>query len=282
MVRNVQNFIPGGEEVDGSSDDDEYGLYNDEPIIENALNVRVDEIRRQQLALPLTQDQIIEKVLTAIEKGDVNQIQEFLDCETMQGFNIDASITPSHWTLLSIACDEAQPQVVEFLLDKRGASSTKSSQSLETPLMIACGSRKDSDSVLEVVKILSNYEMRIDSEDNQGQTALMKACSQGHLNVVKHLLTLTASFDSFDHDGNTALMHALLKKNKDVAELLIKSGVDLNVENNKKGTALEIATRKRMFDVVELFPKPGEVYEISTELSCYNCQNMLPVNADKW
>lgn len=270
------NFVPGGYERRYDSDDDEFDQFddNDEPNFVPAPAIE---------NLPLTQERIIDKILQSIQQGDIEQMKDLLDHELMQGFDIDSFASPNYWTLLMEACFESQPEIVKFLLDERGASSTKASKSYQTIMIIACRSIKDTDDVLKVVKILADHPMGFDSEDDKGMTVLMHASYAGHLKVVEFLLTsLKVSCDSTDRDGNTALMHALLGKSLQVVELLINFGVDLTIENKQHRTAIDIARRKKLFEVLEMFPKPGEVYEVPFDMTNYSAANMLPGCAEKW
>lgn len=201
------NCVPGGYELEEeySSGDDcfDYYQYPKHSVIAPKVDLN---------PLPPTREQNIEEMLKIIEIGDdVVKIEEILDSENMKGFDVDSLIPGRNWTLLIHACFESKPGLVEFLLEKRGASSMKITRLYETPMIIACKSTKEPEDIIQVLKVLSKHPpLIIDSEDSKGMTSLMHASSAGYLKVVEYLLTFKPLLDACDHEGQTALMHALL------------------------------------------------------------------------
>ena len=68
--------------------------------------------------------------------------------------------------------------------------------------------------------ILSNVLVKIDEENQQGETPLIKAAKTGHKEVVKLLLEKGATLDLTDFTGRTALDHAKQNRHPDVVRLL--------------------------------------------------------------
>lgn len=70
------------------------------------------------------------------------------------------------------------------------------------------------------------------------ETALMKACSKGHLEVVKALLAHQADVNVKNIYGHTALMIASWQNNLELVKLLIYNNAEINAKDNKGNTAL--------------------------------------------
>merc|ERR1711933_14188 len=86
----------------------------------------------------------------------------------------------------------------------------------------------------------SNDKKRVlDAKDDEGVTALMKACEQGEGDVVQLLLTEGASLDLKDDEGWQALMWAALAGHLDICEALVKEyAVAIDYATEKGETAL--------------------------------------------
>ena len=101
-------------------------------------------------------------------------------------------------------------------------------------------------------------------EDLVGNTTLMSASLEGHLEVTKLLIEEGVDVNAQDNEGWTALMYASgagLKDRKDVnpevVPLLIKAGADVNAQDNKGYTALKWASREGHTDIVKLLKEAG-------------------------
>ena len=70
--------------------------------------------------------------------------------------------------------------------------------------------------------ILKNKDTKnyINAKNNDGETALMWASYNGHLEVVKLLVTLGADVNAKDKNGNTALMWAIYNGHSEVVAYL--------------------------------------------------------------
>jgi ankyrin repeat protein len=78
------------------------------------------------------------------------------------------------------------------------------------------------------VKLLVNRKTDINSPLENGQTAIMYAAQNGHLEICKYLLEKGAKFDNKSFDGRTALTHAIKAGQTEISALLIKNGANIN------------------------------------------------------
>ena len=98
----------------------------------------------------------------------------------------------------------------------------------------------------DTAKIAESLNQGIDVNvtDEHGQTALMVAADEGHVDTVKLLLQHKASPDLQNRLGGTALMLACFKGHLEVVTELLKAGADVNTKSNDGYTALMQATFK--------------------------------------
>lgn len=63
----------------------------------------------------------------------------------------------------------------------------------------------------------------VNAQSKLGQSALMHASWEGHMDTVKYLLAHGANVNLKDIDGKTAINAAILSHHEDIAEVLKKS-----------------------------------------------------------
>jgi ankyrin repeat protein len=78
----------------------------------------------------------------------------------------------------------------------------------------------------------------LDAINTKGNTALMLAALNGHINVVKILISKQANINLQNKQGNTALMLAAQSGHANIIELLLVHGATINAINNAGETAL--------------------------------------------
>ncbi len=79
----------------------------------------------------------------------------------------------------------------------------------------------------EVVKLLLEKDVDVDSKDRHGRTPLSHAAASGRQDVVKQLFEKGVDVDSKDADGRTPLSHAARFGGEEVVKLLLEKGVDV-------------------------------------------------------
>ena len=81
----------------------------------------------------------------------------------------------------------------------------------------------------------------VNKDDNDGNTPLLWASTDGHLQMAKLLITNGAEVDKVRNDGRTALMSASYYGHLEIVTLLIEHQADVHLKNNGGGTALDWA-----------------------------------------
>ncbi|MFA5306411.1 MAG: ankyrin repeat domain-containing protein [Candidatus Babeliales bacterium] len=82
------------------------------------------------------------------------------------------------------------------------------------------------------------YGINIDVQEDDGQTAVMKAAEYGCTEAVKYLIEQGALLDLQDWCCNTALIKASINGHDDLVKLLIAAKAKLTLRNSLGGTAL--------------------------------------------
>ena len=90
----------------------------------------------------------------------------------------------------------------------------------------------------EVNVLLSSSTIDINSENNQGNTALMYACKHGHTQIVNALIEAGANINLQNMFGETALIYACRYNHPDIVNILINNDVDIDIQSNDGYTAL--------------------------------------------
>jgi serine/threonine-protein phosphatase 6 regulatory ankyrin repeat subunit B len=142
-------------------------------------------------------------------------------------------------------------RVVERLIESGCEAGLK-----EIRLLMAASEGK----VDEVERLLTQSNpARLNARDEQGRTALMRACKEGHQSVVEVLLEnysderdKVAAASDTDDRGRTPLMWAVKGGNAQIADRLLGLGADLHSEAKDKRTALMEACKWGRFHIVEI------------------------------
>ena len=94
-----------------------------------------------------------------------------------------------------------------------------------------------------------NFRADVNQKSN-GRTALMQACSRGHVNFVQPLIKNSADMNLQSNSGCTAIMFASDRKNYECLNLLISAKADLNIRNHDGDTALHQCTSSKNYPFV--------------------------------
>ena len=113
---------------------------------------------------------------------------------------------------------------------------------------------------IEVVRLLLEKGARVDLQDKQGRSALLHASSNGHIHVVQMLLENGAQVDLRDDNGRSALLHASSKGHLLAVEMLLKKGAQIDLQDNRSWTPLMKAYQNGHEDVIaSLLSKNADV-----------------------
>lgn len=199
---------------------------------------------------------------------------------------IDVNATDYNW---NSALHLLSTKEIDFFkeLFKRWVEINKQNKNGENEITKIIIDEPDEKKVIEKYSLLKSYKpLKLDQQDKDGNTAIMKAIQSGKLEVVKELLKdyqpnnmtnavgqnmlMMATFSSGsidmvnfllnqkidinqkDIDGNTALHYALRNGNYEVIESLFKAGIDINASNNKFENIATFMMEKNDFKLLHL------------------------------
>ena len=94
------------------------------------------------------------------------------------------------------------------------------------------------------------HDPDIDVQNNDGQTALVNAIVQDHLDIAKLLLQHNANPNIYDNRGMTPLFFATTSKQLDIIKLLLQHGADPDAVYDQGMTALAAAVDSNDIDIV--------------------------------
>jgi uncharacterized protein len=159
----------------------------------------------------------------------------------------DFGVTP-----LSMACEAANVAIVDALL-RAGATPIPALPAQEPPLLTA--SRTGS---ADIVRALLARGADVQAaESSRGQTALMWAAAEGHVEVMRVLLGANADVSAKSKAGFTPLMFAARGANADAVATLVRAGASLDDIATDGTTALIVATVRGQVDVAKLLLDHG-------------------------
>ena len=152
------------------------------------------------------------------------------------GASVDAAndygVTP-----LLLACSDASSAMIDTLLTV-GANPNVSLPSGQSPLMTAARTGK-----VDGVKALLASGARVNARETvKGQTALMWAVSEKHIEVARILVDHDADVGARSNSGFTALLVAARGGDLDMVRLFLGNGADVNETDSEGASALLVAT----------------------------------------
>ncbi|KAJ5355898.1 hypothetical protein N7517_010507 [Penicillium concentricum] len=128
-----------------------------------------------------------------------------------------------------------QLQVVQNLLSK-GADANSQNTEGQTALMAAVSFGHE-----PITRLLLEYGANINTRAMKGETALAIAAARGYDRLVRILVASGASLDAGKGTGKTALSQASTYGQDRIVELLLDCGADIDAVNNTGETALALA-----------------------------------------
>ncbi|XP_072545302.1 ankyrin repeat and SOCS box protein 2b isoform X2 [Salminus brasiliensis] len=191
---------------------------------------------------------IIEPIILAIRKGDVQTVSELVASES----RIQTPKTTEDWTALHEAAYCGQADCVKALLKAKPTSVDKRTLQEQTALLIAIDGKH-----LECVKCLLVAGADPDISNKNKDTPLYKACEQEDIDIVRVLLAFGGAVNQRCHRGWTALHEAVRRGNTQLCETLIQAGAAVNPPSTYGITPLMEAARLGRTKVVEYLIQKG-------------------------
>lgn len=167
----------------------------------------------------------------------------------------DFGFTPFH-----AACETSHVEIVEFLLAK-GADISLQAQNGCNGLHLAAMTGQ-----VEVTKILlKQHGIEVNAVNVEGQTPLLSATCNNHVEIVRLLLQKGADLSIPPQDGRAAIQIAVFHEYKELAELLVSHGADLNKLYNGFTLLQQAVATKRTGTVALLLELGADVAERHTD-----------------
>ena len=118
-----------------------------------------------------------------------------------------------------------------------------------SPLILA-----SSEGCIEIVKLLIDHGVGVDVKNNNGDTSLYWAAEKGHSEIVKLLLEHGADVNAKNKDRSTPLHWASCNwRRAEIVKLLIDRGADVNAKDNNGSTPLFYGSS----EIIELLLEHG-------------------------
>ena len=153
-----------------------------------------------------------------------------------QGVNVN-DVNNKSQTALIVACVTAQPESVKLLLEN-GANPNITDAYDYTSLHAAVYGCCTNDTLQDII----DCAVRINAQNNNGETALKLACLYQQQDSVRALLEAGSSLNIADDKGNTCLHSVVMGCcSKKIIRKIIDHGADVNATNKEHHTALLIA-----------------------------------------
>lgn len=187
-------------------------------------------------------------MLEAVKKGNEEIVQMILE----RGPDLEAR-APCAETALCTAVSKDKPKLLKLLLKYGAQVNGSQATGGEPPLYLAC--RKG---YTEIVQILLNTDVDLETKPSGGCTALFKMVEKGNLEMVQLLLSKGAKPETRAPGSSSAMFRAAEKGNLDLVRLLLAHGADVNSVSPGGTTALlEIINNKDNPEMVKLLLSHG-------------------------
>jgi uncharacterized protein len=170
---------------------------------------------------------------------------DVIDALLKRGFDVNAVDREGN-TLLMIAAKEGSPAATTRLLAAHPKVNARNEFG-ETALMLA--------SIQGHLDIVRSLLIGGADSNQPGWTPLMYAAANGHINIARLLISYGALVNATADNGYTALMMAAREGHADLVSLLLSHGANPGLKAASGATAMSIARDKNHHAIVESLAK---------------------------
>jgi len=172
--------------------------------------------------------------------------------------NVVAAFNGAGLTLLHVACFQGSLECVRALLEiGRANAHGQAKVCKSTPLHLAALSGN-----VELVKLLLQYQTRVNQQNSAGKSPLHFAAVGGHLEIIRILLSAGACLETRDDQGRNAHDYAVEKGQQAAAAALevrkARQAVDAELE--PEGTEIMLTFEKLETQEIEAKARRDEAY----------------------
>ncbi|KAL4167380.1 hypothetical protein KRP22_012866 [Phytophthora ramorum] len=175
-----------------------------------------------------------------VAKNEHEKARELLEAPRNEG-----------WTLLNVAADSGDLEMVVFLTEHGAALNTKNDNGY-SPLHSAVAKSHG-----DVVKHFLSIEADVDTLNTIGVTPLGTAARWGLAEMAELLLDAGADLHAVNHNWCTPLLTAVTHGHEEVVKLLLERGADLEDRTNEGWTPLLVAAERGYSALIKLLVGRG-------------------------
>ena len=172
------------------------------------------------------------KLCEAMKNGNVNMVENLILNSVVDWH--DLNVTPLHGAVLHNIVP-----IASFLIDHGADIDAHAHDICGTPLHSATHFEYE-----EMVELLLQKGVIIDSKNKMGQTPFHQAVNNGKISMANILLQYGADINTKDFTGNTPLHFAVCWRKEEHVHFLLRSGASLKIRNKLGKTPLEYALTK--------------------------------------
>ncbi|TNN20137.1 KN motif and ankyrin repeat domain-containing protein, partial [Schistosoma japonicum] len=196
--------------------------------------------------------------LAASSQADLLSIEDFIailhDYSPSLLRDVIQSVDENDSTCLHYSVGHGAWQVVNLILDTGHAHPNHCNQSGFSPIMIATLSNVNDSSALKTLsRLFTMGDVNLSTNTPARQSPLMLAALHGALDICSLLIAHGANINAQDASGNTALMYAIEQGHVNVIKCILGYGdLDLTLVDNNGKNALAVAKSKGDSEVLNL------------------------------
>lgn len=155
------------------------------------------------------------KLIVAIKRGNIDKVREF----HKKGLNFNQYMENGD-TPLHVAAANSYFEIVSYICEKvQKVNINDKNFSGDTALLLACINGDKT-----IVRFLIENGAMVNVKENRGYTPFMAACANGHVEIAKYLVEKTnVKYNSRNLDGQTAMHRAAHYGQLEVLKFLIRS-----------------------------------------------------------